>query len=211
MVIAPQANQFTFANVIANTDDSHETEESRSRWLDFRKAFIGGSEAAACLGVSRYQTRTSLYYAKTLDSAPIKQDTEKMWAGRMLEPVIAQMFAERTGKHVIQQPYMYVHPEFPWMGGNIDFGILGENAGLECKNTSSKAVAQSEEYHLQCQHYMAVTNASRWYLAYLLYGWKFDYVVIERDEELIQMLIQGETDFWNNHVVPRIPPVEVTA
>lgn len=208
-MIAPAVNQFTFARIVDNTDGMHETQEGLRRWLELRRGFIGGSEASAALGLSRYQSKIGLYFNKTAH-VDIDNDNEKMWAGRMMEPVIAEMFADRTGKHVIKQPYFYSHPEYPWMGANIDFGVYAENAGLECKNTTNKVDFVDgkvpDEYFLQCQHYMAVTGASRWYLAYLMDGWKFDYVVIERDEELLVSLIEGERAFWHDHVLPRVAP-----
>lgn len=208
-MIAPHINQFTFARIVEKTEDMHETEEGRSRWLEIRKDYIGGSDAAAALGLSRYQSKIELFYNKT-EEMPARDDSEKMWAGRMMEPVIAEMFADRTGKHVIKQPFFYCHPIHSFMGANIDYGIYAENAGLECKNTTNRIDFLDgkvpDEYFLQCQHYMAVTGASRWYLAYLLDGWKFNYVEIERDEELIQTLIHGETAFWMDHIVPRVAP-----
>lgn len=211
-MIAAHVNQFTFARIVQTTDDMHESEEGRLRWLELRKDFIGGSEAASALGLSRYQSPYELYMAKTTLTTS-RADSEKMWAGRMLEPVIAEMFAERTGKHVIRQPFFYAHPVHFFMGANIDFGIYAENAGLECKNSTSNDFSGGnvpDEYFLQCQHYMAVTGAGRWFLAYLLYGWKFDYVEIERDDALIELLITGERDFWENHVIPGIPPEYTT-
>lgn len=209
-MIAPAINQFTFPRIVENTHEMHETEEGRLRWLELRKGFIGGSEAAAALGLSRYQSRIELYYSKTDDVIPAIADSEKMWAGRMMEPVIAEMFAERTGKHVIKQPYFYCHPIHRFMGANIDFGVYAENAGLECKNTANKNNFTDghipDEWYLQAMHYMAVTGASRWYLAYLLDGWKFDYVTLERDDSLIDKMIAGESDLWVNHIMQRVPP-----
>lgn len=208
-MVPASINQFTFARIVENTEGMHETEEGRARWLELRKDFIGGSEAAAALGLSRYQSKIELYFNKT-GQAPDKEDNEKMWAGRMVEPVIAQMFADRTGKHVVKQPYLYCHPQHPWMGANIDYGIDAENAGLECKNTTNKVDFADgrvpDEYFLQCQHYMAVTGADFWYLAYLLDGWNFKYIEIQRDEELIESLIRGESAYWHKHVLPGIPP-----
>lgn len=194
------ASQFAFPRIVEQTEDL-----PRDRWLALRKDYIGGSDAAASLGLSKFKTISELYEEKVAAQAVEREDTEKMWAGRKLEPVIAEMFAERTGKQVVRQSYFYCHPVHSFMGANIDFAVVGENAGLECKNTSSKNIP--EEYHLQCHHYMAVTGASRWYLAYLLYGWKFDYIAIERDDELIDMLISGESDFWDSYVIPARAPL----
>lgn len=209
MGIPTDINQFPFPRIVEQTEDMHESEEGRSRWLAIRKNYIGGSEAAAALGVSRYQSRIELFLQKT-GKLSDKADSDRMWAGRMVEPAIAEMFAQRTGKHVVRQPYFYCHPDHLYMGANIDFGIFGENAGLECKNTTNKIDYVDgnvpDENFIQVQHYLAVTGASRWYLAYLMDGWDFHYVVIERDEEFIQMMIAGEREFWVNHVMAGVTP-----
>lgn len=208
-MIAPHVNQFSFARIVENTYGLLGDANGRQKWLEIRRDYIGGSEAAAALGLSRYQSPVEVYYNKTQDVFD-RADNDKMWAGRMLEPIIAEMFAERTGKHVIGQPFFYCHPVHSFMGANIDFGVFAENAGLECKNSTNRADFADgqvpDEYYIQCQHYMAVTGASRWYLAYLLDGWQFNYVTIERDDKLIEMMIEGERFFWMNHVIPIVAP-----
>lgn len=62
-------------------------------------------------------------------------------------------------------------------------------------------------YLLQCQHYMAVTGYEGWWIAVLIGGNKFVYKKIERDEELIQYLIDIEKDFWLNNVEKNEPPM----
>lgn len=61
-------------------------------------------------------------------------------------------------------------------------------------------------YQIQCYHYMSVMNADRWYVAVLIYGTEFKVYCLERDEEMIQNLIQIEKDFWNNHVQAGVIP-----
>ena len=62
-----------------------------------------------------------------------------------------------------------------------------------------------DEYQLQIQHYMAVTGYKAAYIAVLIGGNSFRWKFIERDEELIHMLIELETDFWD-YVRLRTPP-----
>lgn len=61
-------------------------------------------------------------------------------------------------------------------------------------------------YQIQCYHYMSVLNADKWYVAVLIYGTEFKVYCLERDEEMIQNLIQIEKDFWNNHVQAGVIP-----
>src|SRR5690606_26717420 len=52
-------------------------------------------------------------------------------------------------------------------------------------------------------------GADRWFMAVLIGGWDFQWRVIERNEILIESLVTIESNFWNNHVLAKIPP-EVT-
>lgn len=59
---------------------------------------------------------------------------------------------------------------------------------------------------MECYHYMSVCNADAWYIAVLIYGREFKYYKIERDDKIIQNLIQLEEHFWKNHVLARRMP-----
>lgn len=186
-------------------------ELSHEDWLEYRRRGIGGSDVAAICQMSRYKSPMAVYLDKIGEISPIEDDP-KMKAGRILEPVIAEWFAEETGYRAWQQHAIFQHREHSFMLANIDRWLPGQNAGLECKNTSEYAAGDWEgveaprEYILQCNHYMAVTGADRWYLAVLIGGWNFQWRVIERDEELIQSLIEIERAFWHNHVLAQNPP-----
>lgn len=98
------------------------------------------------------------------------------------------------------------------MLANIDRVVVGENAILECKTANQFMAGYWEQdevpdaYLLQCQHYMAVLEKQKAYIAVLIGGQKFVWKEIERDEELIDLVIQREKEFWENHVLPQQPP-----
>ena len=62
-----------------------------------------------------------------------------------------------------------------------------------------------DEYMCQVQHYMAVTGYAGAYIAVLIGGNTFRWKFVERDEELISMLIKLEAAFWN-YVQDCTPP-----
>ena len=183
----------------------------REEWLVLRRKGIGGSDAAAIVGLDRYRSPFDVY-ADKLGLKPEIPDNEAMRQGRDLEQYVAERFMEATGKRVRRRNAMLQHPEYPFMIADIDRWIVGENAGLECKTTSVLnrcKFSQGEfppNYYVQCVHYMAVTGAERWYLAVLVLNKAFHVFTIERDEAEIQALIAAEKDFWENHVMKQIPP-----
>lgn len=194
------------AKVLVGTKDM-----SREEWLNWRLEGIGGSEASAIAGVNKYKSPVAVYLDKIGEGKP-QEENEYMYWGNVLEDTVAREFSKRTGLKVQKRNFMYQHPEYPFMLANIDRWVTKEKAGLECKTSSAYRAHEWEgekvpdEYAIQCNHYMAVTGAPHWYLAVLIGGNTFKHFRIDRDEELINYLIQIEKDFWENNVLKKMPP-----
>lgn len=173
----------------------------REKWLEERRKGIGGSDAAAIVGLNPWATPYTVYMDK-LGLLPEKEDSEAMRQGRDLEEYVAQRFTEQTGKRVQRCNYMAHSRLYPFARADIDRRVVGENAGLECKVTATLDIGQfhgvefPERYYAQCVHYLAVTGADRWYLAVLVLGKEFHVYTLERDEAEIAALMAAEADFW---------------
>ena len=172
---------------------------------------IGGSDAAAIVGLSRYGSQYSVFMDKT-GRLPDKPDTEAMRQGRDLEEYVSQRFEEETGKKVRRLQAMLYNPLYPFAHADVDRMVCGEDAGLECKTTSTLDVKQfhgvefPEKYYAQCVHYMAVTGCERWYLAVLVFGRGFFVYTLERDQAEIDALMTAEQGFWAGYVETDTPP-----
>lgn len=175
---------------------------SRFEWLTQRRKSIGGSDAAGIVGLSQYATPYTVWADKT-GRLPEQEDNEAMRQGRDLEEYVAKRWMEATGKTVRRSNAMLYNSLYPFAHADIDRTVVGENAGLECKTTSTlnlkqfKNVEFPEKYYAQCVHYLAVTGAARWYLAVLVYGRGFFTFTLERDQAEIDALMGAERDFWN--------------
>ncbi len=181
-------------------------------WLKMRQSGIGGSDAAAVVGMNPWKSAAQVYLSKT---EPVEDDTEvmseRLRVGHDLEDYVAKRFAEATGKKVRRNNYMLHHDDYPFILADIDREVVGENAILECKTTNSYAAKDwetepPEQYQVQCLHYMLVTGAERCYIAVLIGNERFTWYVIERDEEAIAALLEAEVDFWRNYVEAGICP-----
>lgn len=185
---------------------------SREEWLASRRNGVGGSDASAILGLNPYSSPLRVYLDK-IGKGEEPETNEAMRQGTDLEQYVADRFVEATGKKVRKCNKILQHPDYPWMLANIDRDIIGENAGLECKTTSPYSKFKFDEgeinphYFWQCVHYMAVTGAERWYVSIVVLGKAHHVFCIERDEDAIAQLIEAERNFWQNHVVPRVPPL----
>lgn len=174
---------------------------SREKWLEARRSAIGGSDAAAIIGLNPYSSPYSVWADKT-GRLPDKPDNEAMRLGRDLEEYVSSRWREETGKKTYRVNAILYNKDIPFAHANVDRWVAGENAGLECKTTSImnlkkfKGGEYPENYYVQCVHYMAVTGADRWYLAVLVLGKGFYHFTIERDEEEIAALMRQEESFW---------------
>lgn len=201
------SKRLNISNVYADTRSM-----SREEWLESRRNGIGGSDASAILGVNPYSSPLKVYMDK-IGKGVEEEENEAMRQGRDLEPYVAERFCEYTGLKVKKCNRILQHPEYPWMLANIDRQVIGQNAGLECKTTSAFSKFKFDQgeinphYYWQSMHYMAVTGAEKWYVAVLVQGKDFQVFGLDRDEDAIQTLIEAERAFWEDHVLPKVPPL----
>jgi putative phage-type endonuclease len=191
------------------------------QWLQARLNSIGGSEAAAACGLSRWKSQLELFCEKRGLVKHEKKDAaseERMHFGKILEPIIRKEFGIRIGHEVKELPYMLRSKAYPWMHSNIDGYFLNENGVnlVEIKTTSSYGESEwtgdsdcPPEYLVQCAHYMACLGSciKRCYLVALIGGNHLVWKVIERDDELINNVIILEKQFWShvqNGIAPKV-------
>lgn len=194
-------------------------EEIEDQWLGGRRRGIGGSDAAAILGLNRYATPYTIWLLKTYRTDPDDlSDNQKVYWGIVLEPVIADEFAKRHPEFEVVEPgAMYQSIERPFMLASVDRIIydkhnIKNNQGiLEIKTCGERAKPDWEDgvpdyYLAQVNHYLAVTGFSFAYVAVLIAGQEYREYRIERDEEDIQYLIEKEKEFWGYVERDEMPP-----
>ena len=96
-----------------------------------RATGIGGSDAAAILGISGYGTPYSVAMEKTLGIKEARSDEEQErldW-GKKLEPLIIDAFERKTGMFVNPGVAWARHREHPFIFANVD-GLIPDVDGL---------------------------------------------------------------------------------
>lgn len=180
----------------------------RALFLEARRKGIGGTDAAAILGLSKWRTPLGVWLEKRGEAPPDVDDEPKRW-GRMLEPLIASRYAEQTGIDLVKPAGMVRHPEHEFILGNLDYLPLDRRAlGIECKTArygDDWGEAGTDEvppaYLVQCQHYMAVTGYPRWDLAALIAGSDFRIYHVEGDREFQDELVAAMVEWWQRCIV----------
>lgn len=101
------------------------------RWHAARENGVGGSEIAALLNMSKWESHFSLWHRKKKHLPPQEQNTE-MDAGRRLEPVICDVFAERHPEFIVRKAGTYRNRERPEQIANPDRLLFpADHAGSE--------------------------------------------------------------------------------
>lgn len=175
--------------------------KNHEEWLELRSHYIGGSDAAAVVGLNAYASPYSLWAEKT-GRVPSFAGNLACEVGTYLEEFVAQKFAQETGKKVRKCNQSFLNSQYPWAIANIDRDIIGEDAGLEIKTTDTLNLKKFRggeypaNYYCQMVHYLAVTGKKRWYLAVLIGNKEFKWFTLERDEAEIEALMTAEAAFW---------------
>lgn len=181
-----------------------------------RHEYIGGSDIAAILGMSRWKTPLKLWCEKTQKlPAPDLSNVEAVELGTDLEEFVAQKFTQKTGKAVRKAPKVYQHPEYPYMVAHIDRLVTGTDELLECKTASFFKKEEWEnddipqEYILQVMWYLGITGRKVGHIAVLIGGQSFKYKQIEFDKELFDTMVEAAKEFWTmvqNGTAPAVMP-----
>lgn len=142
----------------------------------------------------------------------LKRTSEANYWDLTFDEMIAKEYSLRSNKKVRKGNNQLIDEEHYFMVANINRKVVGENSILICKceNTFLSMNWNGEElpagYVLEAQHNMRVSKTEKCYIASLLGGKKFVYKEILRDDNVINMIIQIEKDFWFTNILNRVPP-----
>lgn len=196
---------------------------------------IGGSDAAAALGISSRKTQYMLWHEKTHHAGVVKpQGSEEEWqdAGQFIEPAILGMLAKREGRAIVKWGDTLETREYGVpMLANLDGVFVPTNQALtwdEESGLSTDAIAEAKnvdlskvqlwgdegsddiplEYLVQCVHYLIVTKVPLCITGALFGGNRLKRYRIPARNDVIDMVIEGERAFWR--MVQDGTPPEVT-
>lgn len=193
--------------------------KSREEWLQARKNYIGGSDAAAVIGQNPYKTNLDLWMEKTGQKDPEDiSDQPYVKYGTLAEYHLRELFKLDYPDYevVYEENNMWKNPKYPFAHASLD-GWLKDPDGrigiLEIKTTNIMQSRQKEKwdhqipnnYYCQVLHYLAVTGFE---FAILKAQLKYDfsdtvfeqtrhYYIDRKDvEDDIRYLMQAEERFW---------------
>lgn len=193
--------------------------KDREEWLEKRKDRIGGSDAAAILGLNPWMDNQKLWRIKAgLEAQEDISDKPCVKYGNNAEKYIRALFALDYPQYTVDyfEDNMWVNDDLPFAHASLD-GELTDETGrkgiLEIKTTEIMSQAQRhkwdggipDNYYCQVLHYFAVTGFDFAVLhAQMKYQRGDDCTTvrktyhIERADVLedIEYLIKEEKRFW---------------
>ncbi len=180
-------------------------ESKKLAWLEKRRKFVTGTDAAAILGISKWSSPLSVWRSKRGED-DVVPETEAMYWGKKLERSILERYAEVQGcdMEYCDAYELRTSPEYPRLGASLD----GFNRDLGCpvdaKNVRVKGPEWGDEgsdgipdyYRTQLAVQMAVTGAPMAHLAVLFSGQEFRIYQVMRDDGLIAKIAAEADRFW---------------
>lgn len=201
------------------------TPDPRLEWLEWRRQGIGGSDAAAILGLDPWRSPMAVWLDKTGRLPLEREETEWQRWGHRLEQAVAAEFCYRTGLVVGVEQAQAQHPELPWMRATLD-GLVYESPQpdgahrrdalglLEIKTASWRSPVSwrdgrvPDHVAVQVQHNLEVAQLDHAWLAVLLDGQELRIHELERDPDTVAALVEAEREFWQRVESGNPPPAD---
>lgn len=170
-------------------------------FLRERRTGVGGSDAAAILGVSPWSSALGAWALKR-GIMPDTEASERMVWGNRLEHAIRTGFNQDYGTHYLKPPKMFRHERWPFAIGHLD-GLEGRRV-LEVKKADFKSQEWGEQgtdtipahYYAQVQHYLLVVAGEVADVAVLFGGNTMERYEVPANHHFQQALLDDEARFW---------------
>lgn len=198
-------------------------------WLEVRKTKVTASEVGCLIGYNKWKTAFDIYEEKVLGKR--QPTTITMERGKYMEPLIAEEYKKRTGA-IMYAPFewrdgerwerLLEHPTDERRASTPDyFAVTDVLKYVEIKDVSYYGQVNwkdgmPEGYHLQIQYNLNIINSYLRILGQepitcdLAYFWNDHIEIIpdiKEDPEKVDIIAKIATEFFDNHVTPRIYPI----
>ncbi|MFG3170628.1 YqaJ viral recombinase family protein [Streptomyces sp. NPDC048200] len=193
-------------------------EPGTDAWHAARANGIGGSEIAAVLGLSPYESRFSLWHRKKGLIAPV-EETDVMYWGKKHEPTICQEFADRHPGLELRPSPTYASAGHPAEIANPDRLVLDSEwrtvAIVEAK-TSRDDEGWGEEgtdqipvhYRAQCLWYLMVLGVPVCHVAVLIGLSDYREYVVEYDPAEAALMRKAAAEFQASLAADERPSID---
>lgn len=178
-----------------------DAEVGTDEWHEARRTRINGSEIAAVLGLSPYESPFSLWHRKSGTVSGV-ESTDVMYWGTTLEPTIRAEWNKRHPDLPVEMTGQWRHRDRPWQGGSPDG--LGDGRLWEGKTAHFNLAAEwgeqgTDEFPIQyrCQTlwYLDVFGFDYCDVSVLIGGSDYREYVIQRDDAELAVMRDAAVAF----------------
>ncbi|QWY81940.1 exonuclease [Arthrobacter phage Sicarius2] len=188
----------------------------RELWLAERTKGIGGSDISAILGLNKWKSAYGVWVDKLGLAKEEQHVNAAMRWGLLLEGAMRTAFMEDTGLKV-RSAGLHRSKEREYAQITVD-GLVSDGGNFESKTLQSWTADEweddqvSDHAELQVQWGMYVTGRTHSWVVGLIDGRDFRTRRIERDEQLIGIILDRVDTFWHENVLKReAPPMTATS
>ena len=207
------------------------TPDNDAHWHALRAKDITSTEASALFNMSPYATLYELWQIKSGAMESAFEDNERIQAGRIIEPAIAALVAERYG--VVVEPFKaYATDTDDRIGSSFDYRIIGVTDAhvedesmrdmfhqfgpgiLEAKNVDGlifkrKWLDDETPAHIeiQLQHQLELSGYGWGAVCALVGGNRLVPYVRERDAAVGRAIRAKVREFWKSIETGQSPPI----
>lgn len=173
-------------------------DQDSPEWHELRRLNIGASDAPCICGVDPYKKAEKLFRQKMTGEK--QYVSPQMERGKRLEITARRLLEKVNGCKY--EPIVVRDEEFDFMIASLDGYDAMKGIGIEIKCPNEKLFNSivldhkiPKSYIYQIQHQMRVTGLSKWTLV-PFNGLYFEEIEIERDEDIINEIIEKERHFY---------------
>jgi putative phage-type endonuclease len=187
-------------------------EQGSAEWLDFRKVYVGASDAPVILGISPYKTAKQLYDETMGICSPQKQ-TASMSYGKEKEKEIRERFNFRQYPNHQMETAVLKSTQYSWMFASFDGINFAERLFMEIKvaNADDHACALAgeipEKYKAQVAHQFLVSGFPTMVYVSHHKGQDFELYIDRRyfSDEFYAEIIKETQHFYNARITFTAP------
>lgn len=179
-----------------------------------RSTYIGASEAAAVVGLSRWDSPVGVWSRKVGIAVDEKPTTLAMWLGTRMEDIVRELYEARTGRKPRRHQRLVIAKDIPYIGAHPDYYQLEVKTSRSDRGwgddgtvlTADDYEAVPIDYYLQLQQQLFCTGWERTDVAVLIGHDEFRTYEVERNPLIIDLLVSAEVELWEKNVLTNEPP-----
>lgn len=181
-----------------------------------RKGYIGSSDMAAILGLSKWKNAYDVWLDKTrkVDDEDIQSEAAE--AGTIFEPGVINWAEKELGpldrnvEIIVAEFHLIDHLDAQKIDGKEP--VEAKTAGLFGPLSEDWGEGGTDElpdsYIVQCHHHMICTNKEICYVPAFLGGRGFVMFHVNKDQTIADTVMEAALDFWD-HVEADDPPANI--